>query len=338
MPLWLNCFPCTFSKVPLTIHHFSMVPYFEGVGLGFFHSFLREFISICIFHFPLKKDFFIYKRIYRPSLLYHSILCGIMPGGHQSFLSGYIFSGVSSTTTLHSWIIPFSPYFQGGHFMSSFPFSSFRPCPSILFRRPVLGYLAKHSSPLSFHTLKRGCFFSLANFLSTCTHSSLRGLVSISFQRSLLPSLLCSCKTKPFDHFSLLSERADLFIIISWKVLVASFIALPLHTVEKLIFDCHVKSSPTSFMGVTLSISLQMLFCHHSSLVSSKPDFLHIIEIILNFETMAKYTSTVLKQEGKPPLPSFIALSYYLLGECYWTIHSSLTEGEQASLLQSMEQ
>ena len=62
---------------------------------------------------------------------------------------------------------------------------------------------------------EKGMFFFLANFLSTCPHSSLRGLVSISFQRSLLPSLLCSCKTKPFDHFSLLSERADLFIIIS---------------------------------------------------------------------------------------------------------------------------
>ena len=195
MPLWGNCFPCAFSKVPLTIHHFSMVPYFEGVGLGLF-SFLSEGIHFhryffkCLIHF-FWGDWFLYvftKIFYRPFLLYHSIPGGKMPGGHQSFLSGYIFSDVSSTTTLHSWIIPFIHTF---HVKFSF---FILPCPVLRYfpGNRFLDIMAKHSSALSFHTLKRGSFVYLPGKFLAYLHSSLRGLVSISFQRSLLPSLLCS--------------------------------------------------------------------------------------------------------------------------------------------------
>ena len=110
-------------------------------------------------------------------------------------------------------------------------------------------------------------------------------------------------------------------------------------------FHCHSKSSPTSFMGVTLSTSLQMLFYHHSSLFLPSLIFLHVIEITFYFEKMAKqlkegglvyfalfyphsFLSAVIPVHIFSEVSSTIlhgSIILFLLGECYRTIiHSSV--------------
>ena len=101
-------FPVLFQKSLLPSIIVLSFHTLKGWALVFFHSFLGLSEGIH-FHMYFSNVLFLLKMIslftkifYRPSLLYHSILCGKMPMNHQSFLSGYFFSDVSSTTTLHS--------------------------------------------------------------------------------------------------------------------------------------------------------------------------------------------------------------------------------------------
>ena len=135
----------------------------KGWALVFFHSFLREFISVGIFHFSFKQGF-LYLQKNLPSfsaLSFHTL-----------------WENANGPSVIPLWVYLFRCLFYhypsflnhsiqsillGGHFMSSFPFSSFRPCPSILFRRPVLGYFCEtfQSAIIPYFEKGRLCLFSL---------------------------------------------------------------------------------------------------------------------------------------------------------------------------------
>ena len=101
----------------------------------------------------------------------------------------------------------------------------------------------------------------LSKFLSTCIHSSRRGLVSIYLFKGLFyhPALLIHSKPVRKNYSAIF--RSSLRWLICLYLLKsstrASFIALSFHTVEEIFFYCLSKTSPTSFIGVTLSTSLQ---------------------------------------------------------------------------------
>ena len=255
----------------------------------FFLSDAIDFCILCIFS----------KVFYGPSMLYHSRLCREMLVDHHSLVSLYLFRLQTSLLpppfileSFHS----FRTFREDGRFMSICPFSSFRALSFDTFQETGSSIFWQNIPVLYHSILWRGEALSifLAKFLSTCIHSSLRGLVSIYLFKGLFCLLIHS---KPVRKnystiFSLLSEVADLFLIISWKS----------------IFHCHSISSPTSFMGVTLPtyILANALLPSFIPLFLPSPIFLRIIEIIFYFAKMAKQ----LKQGGSVVFALFYPHSF----------------------------
>ena len=213
-PIWM--------KSPRKIVHNRCftIPYFEGEAWSvpcfsaIISSFLTRLISVFFLSFQKSStvlqcsiipDFvekclwtiihwFLYIFSDFRRLFYH----------HPSFLNHSIHSVLLGRTGVSCQFVLFHPSV---------------PCPSILFRRRVLGYFGKtfQSSIIPYFEEGRLCLFSL-----TCIHSSLRGLVSIYLFKGLFchPCLLIHSKPVRKNYstiFSLLSEVADLFLIISWK-------------------------------------------------------------------------------------------------------------------------
>ena len=195
-------FPVLFQKSLLPSIIVLSFHTLKGWALVFFHSFLgafwgNSFPNVFFKCFiPFKNDFFIYKNLL-PSfsaLSFHTLWenanePSVIPlwlflfrrlfYHYPSFLNHSIHSvllgrtGVSCQLPFFILPCPVLRYFSGDEF---------------------LDILAKHSSPLSFHTLKRGGFVYFPCKILVYLHLFVsEGFgFAIFFQRSLLPSLLCS--------------------------------------------------------------------------------------------------------------------------------------------------